>query len=460
MNRKSASLTAGVCSLCITASLVTAPPHAAAAATAPAVQHRTVSTLEQPYELTASIDQLLAVAGLPLNNLNTTINTVGQLLVFVKGLNLAMGHLYTGAWGSVPADLLQAWTDEQKAIQNVIALPAKLIAYDLSVIGGAFGATATAATAAKSGTAVATASAGTTVTGIATLLSLPLQNFNTAVNTVGQLLVFIKGLNSAMGHLYTGDWAAIPTDLAKAFTDEVTAIKNVFALPGKLIAYDLGVIRGAVGATATVAAATTVTSSRVQTLALTAAPSTAGSTGKTAEETSKSGTETKDGTDATDTTEVKDTTETKDPTETKDTTTEVKDPTEVKDTTTEVKTPTDEKTSTETKDTTGTGTTTAGSASGTSTDTTGDKTGDTAGAKDATDGKGSTTGKQGTGKKGSTYGKHARQDDGTNSTASASTGTTKTSTGVGRHRKPEGASSEGSSSSASASSAGGSSAAA
>ncbi len=102
MNRKSASLTAGVCSLCITASLVTAPPHAAAAATAPAVQHRTVSTLEQPYELTASIDQLLAVAGLPLNNLNTTINTVGQLLVFVKGLNLAMGHLYTGAWGFRP----------------------------------------------------------------------------------------------------------------------------------------------------------------------------------------------------------------------------------------------------------------------------------------------------------------------------------------------------------------------
>ncbi|QNJ94618.1 hypothetical protein HZU40_10330 [Mycolicibacterium fluoranthenivorans] len=452
MNRKSASLTAGVCSLCITASLVTAPPHAAAAATAPAVQHRTVSTLEQPYELTASIDQLLAVAGLPLNNLNTTINTVGQLLVFVKGLNLAMGHLYTGAWGSVPADLLQAWTDEQKAIQNVIALPAKLIAYDLAVIGGAFGATATAATAAKSGTAVATASAGSTVTGIATLLSLPLQNFNTAVNTVGQLLVFIKGLNSAMGHLYTGDWAAIPTDLAKAFTDEVTAIKNVFALPGKLIAYDLGVIRGVVGATATVAAATPVASSRVQTLALTAAPSTAGSTVKTAEEASKSGTETKEGTDATDTTEVKDTTETK------DTTTEVKDPTEVKDTTTEVKTPTDEKTSTETKDTTGTDT--AGSESGTSTDTAGDKTGDTAGDKSATDDKGSTTGKQGTGKKGSTYGKHARQDDGTDSTASASTGTTKTSTGAGRHRKPEGASSEGASSSASASSAGGSSAAA
>ncbi len=50
--------------------------------------------------------------------------------------------------------------------------------------------------------------------------------------------------------------------------------------------------------------------------------------------------------------------------------------------------PTDEKTSTETKDTTGSGTTTAGSESGTSTDTTGDKTGDAAGgAKDATDGK-------------------------------------------------------------------------
>lgn len=425
---KPASLTAGVCSLCITASLIVAPPHAAAAAPAPVAPHRTVSVVDQPYELTASIDQLLAVAGLPLNNLNTTINTVGQLLVFVKGLNLAMGHIYTGAWGAVPADLLQAWTDEQTAIRNVIALPAKLIAYDLSVIGGAFGATATAATAATASSAVAAAGAGATVAGLASVLSLPLQNFNTAVNTVGQLLVFVKGLNSALGHLYTGAWASIPTDLAQAFSDEVKAIKNVFALPGKLVAYDLAVIRGAVGATATSAAATPVSSSRVQTLALTAGPSTPGSTAKTAEETSKSGAETKDPSETKDTTEVKDTTtEVKDPAEVKDSTTEVKDttevknPTEVKDTTTEVKDPTEVKDTTGTKDATETK----------------DTTTEVKNTKD------SETGKQSTGKKGS-YGKHARQDD-ADSTPSASTGK-KASTG-GKHRKPEGGSSEGSSAS-------------
>ena len=71
---KSASLTAGVCSLCITASLVAVPPQASAAEL-PAIGHRTVSMVDQPYELTASsqIDNLLLVAGIPFNNLNTTI---------------------------------------------------------------------------------------------------------------------------------------------------------------------------------------------------------------------------------------------------------------------------------------------------------------------------------------------------------------------------------------------------
>jgi predicted component of type VI protein secretion system len=79
------------------------------------------------------------------------------------------------------------------------------------------------------------------------------------------------------------------------------------------------------------------------------------------------------------------------------------------------------------------------------------KSGDTKSgdSKDATDTtKGSTTGKHSAGSTNSgTYGRHARQDDGTGSTASASTGTSTTSSTGGRHRKPEGGSATGSSSS-------------
>ncbi|GAS97314.1 prepilin-type N-terminal cleavage/methylation do main-containing protein, precursor [Mycolicibacterium canariasense] len=76
---------------------------------------------------------------------------------------------------------------------------------------------------------------------------------------------------------------------------------------------------------------------------------------------------------------------------------------------------------------------------------------DKAGDKDATDTtKGSTTSTHSAGSANSgTYGRHARQDDGSGSTASASTGTSTTSSTGGRHRKPEGGSSTGSSSSSS-----------
>ena len=86
---KPASLTAGVCSLCITATMVAVPPHAAAA-DLPVIQHRSVSVSDQPYELTAAsvaLQNLLLVAGIPFNNLNTTLTTLGGLTNFVTGLN-------------------------------------------------------------------------------------------------------------------------------------------------------------------------------------------------------------------------------------------------------------------------------------------------------------------------------------------------------------------------------------
>lgn len=138
---KSASLTAGVCSLCITATMVAAPPHAAAAEL-PVVQHRSVSVLDQPYELTAAsvaLQNLLLVAGIPFNNLNTTLTTLGGLTNFVTGLNQALGNIYKGNWNLVPANLQKAWTDEVAAFQKVLQLPQTLITYNVQALQNLFG---------------------------------------------------------------------------------------------------------------------------------------------------------------------------------------------------------------------------------------------------------------------------------------------------------------------------------
>ncbi len=430
---KPASLTAGVCSLCITASLVVAPPHAAAGQ-APVVQHRSVSVLENPYALTASsqaLQNLLLVAGIPFNNLNTTLSTLGGLTNFVTGLNLALGNIYKGNWDQVPANLAKAWTDEVAAFKKVLALPQTLIKYDAAVIGNFLGGLGAGATLASSNKSVSTAAAALptaqSAAGLLGILSLPFYNVNTTLSTLGGLTNFVTGLNLALGNLYKGNWDQIPANLQKAWTDEVAAFKKVLALPQTLIKYNLAVIGNAFNP-ASATATTFVQSERVSTLALpTAKTSIEAGTPTSADEVTGTKKDTKDSTETKDATEVKDSTETKDTTtEVKDTT-ETKTPTETKDTTTEVKDTTETKTPTETKDTTTE-----------VKDTTETKTGE----KDAKD---TTTGKTTTGKKGSTYGKHARQDDGTDSTVSASTGT-KSSTG-GKHRKTEAGSSEGSSAS-------------
>ena len=432
---KPASLTAGVCSLCITASLIVAPPHAAAAAPAPVAPHRAVSVVDQPYDLTAAsaaLQNLLLVAGIPFNNLNTTLSTLGGLTNFVTGLNQALGNIYKGNWDQVQAGLQKAWNDEVVAFQKVLALPQTLIKYDATVIrnflGSVSGASATLASTNKSVTTTAAAlptAQSPSASALLVVLGIPFNNLNTTLSTLGGLTNFVTGLNLALGNIYKGNWDQVPANLQKAWTDEVAAFKKVLALPQTLLSYNAKAIGNLFNpASATATAATFVQSERVSTLALpTAKTSIEAGTPTSADEVTGTKKDAKDETK--DATEVKDTTtEVKDPTETKDTT-EVKDSTDTKDTTTEVKTPSETKDSTETKDATDVK------------DTTGDKTGE----KDAKDAKGSTTGK----KKGSTYGKHARQDDGTDSTASASTGS-KTSTG-GKHRKPEGGSSEGSSAS-------------
>ncbi|MGK2901457.1 MAG: hypothetical protein ACSLE7_00980, partial [Mycobacterium sp.] len=161
---KPASLTAGVCSLCITAAMVAVPPQAAAAEL-PGVQHRSVSVVNQPYELTALsqavqnlllvgippsnwstpegtalqktqldltearevTEVLLAVLGLPSYYLFTTLATLGGLTNFVTGLNLASGNIYKGNWGAVPDNLKKAWDDEVAAVKAVLNLPKTLV---------------------------------------------------------------------------------------------------------------------------------------------------------------------------------------------------------------------------------------------------------------------------------------------------------------------------------------------
>jgi hypothetical protein len=283
--RKSTSLTAGLCSLCITASIVTATPQAAAAQP-PAVQHRTVSVVEQPYVLTAStqqiIEDLLVVAGLPAYNIYTTVNALGGLTIFVTNTNKALGSIFTGQWGQIPTYLEAAVEDERKAIEKLTALPQTLIDYNTTAIqnlldslggGGSTVAIASAAAPAAATPSAAAASTPEVLSDLLVVAGLPIYNIYTTVNALGGLTVFVTNTNKALGSIFTGQWGQIPTYLEAAVEDERKAIEKLTALPQTLIDYNTTAIQnlldslgGGSSATATIAP-----SSRVQPLTLPAA---------------------------------------------------------------------------------------------------------------------------------------------------------------------------------------------
>ncbi|MGN7780484.1 hypothetical protein ACTJJE_13305, partial [Mycolicibacterium sp. 22603] len=212
---KPLSFTAGACSLCITATMIAIPPQAAAGATTPDIAHRSVSALDQPYQLTnatVTLQNLLLVAGIPFNNLNTTLTTLGGLTNFVTGLNLALGNIYKGNWDLVPANLQKAWSDEVAAFQKVLQLPQTLIEYDTVTIQNfvnslAGNQSSAARSAAAVSPAVLPAAAPTDVTNaLLVVLGIPFNNLNTTLTTLGGLTNFVTGLNLALGNIYKGNW--------------------------------------------------------------------------------------------------------------------------------------------------------------------------------------------------------------------------------------------------------------
>jgi hypothetical protein len=450
---KPASLTAGVCSLCITATMVAVPPHAAAA-DLPVIQHRSVSVSDQPYELTAAsvaLQNLLLVAGIAFNNLNTTLTTLGGLTNFVTGLNQALGNIYKGNWNLVPANLQKAWTDEVAAFQKVLQLPQTLITYNTKTIQnfvnslGAGGSTLAAQSAASTAAALPTAQSDVT-NALLVVLGIPFNNLNTTLTTLGGLTNFVTGLNQALGNIYKGNWNLVPANLQKAWTDEVAAFQKVLQLPQTLINYNVRALQNLFGGVAPASVTSTfVTSERVHTLALpSAAPAIEGSTTESADELTVidvrdaagnaealAGSEVESGTELAvdvDTTAPEDDTEA----DSGDTVDEVDPTAPAEDTTVEAPTEDAPEESSEPA---------AEKPSPADTDPATDVH-DTVDAD--TPDAGATYGKHAL--KGGTSGKHARPDDATDSTASPSTAGSSTDSAPGRHRKAE-SGAEGSSSS-------------
>ncbi|KAA0118384.1 hypothetical protein [Mycolicibacterium sp. P9-22] len=446
---KPASLTAGVCSLCITATMVAIPPHAAAA-DLPVIQHRSVSVSDQPYELTATsvaLQNLLLVAGIPFNNLNTTLTTLGGLTNFVTGLNQALGNIYKGNWDLVPANLQKAWTDEVAAFQKVLQLPQTLITYNTKTIQNfvnslaAGGSTLAVQSAASTAAALPTAQSDVT-NALLVVLGIPFNNLNTTLSTLGGLTNFVTGLNQALGNIYKGNWDLVPANLQKAWTDEVAAFQKVLQLPQTLITYNVRALQNLFGSPAPISVTSTfVTSERVHTLALpSAAPAIESSTPESADELTvigvKGATTAADGAKST-------VTEHDKVTGSPETVDKVDSTVPAEDTTVETPTEAAPEESGEPP---------AEKSAPTDTDQAADA-GNPAEA-DTSDA-GATYGKHAL--KSGTSGKHARPDDATDSTASSSTDGSSTDSAPGRHRKGE-STSEGSSSASS--STGGSSAAA
>jgi hypothetical protein len=133
--RKSTSLVAGVCTVCIaTATGAAQPP------VAPEHHESGVRVVSQEVALTASTGNRLAdIAQLPFQNYFTIASTLGQLAAFVPPVNQAMGAFFQGNFAPIPGLLTKAFNDELAAINNVLQLPGEIISYDLSVIGRAIG---------------------------------------------------------------------------------------------------------------------------------------------------------------------------------------------------------------------------------------------------------------------------------------------------------------------------------
>jgi hypothetical protein len=281
--RQSASLVAGVCTLCVAASGSVTPVASAAAKPLPTSS----PIVSRPYELTASqglLVDLTNVAGIPLENFVTVVNALAGAAGGSNGVggsgatslqalpNLLYSQLVAGTLtqASATTAINAAVALEQTALTTLGATPQKIINFDVTAISNllgdlGFGSLGTAAAAtpfnAKAVTAdVAPADTGTTVN-LANALSLPLQNFVTVLNALAGAAGGSNGLgaggatslqalpNLLYSQLVAGalTQASATTAINAALATEQTALTNLAATPGKIIATDVAAIQKLAG---------------------------------------------------------------------------------------------------------------------------------------------------------------------------------------------------------------------
>jgi hypothetical protein len=304
--RQSASLVAGVCTLCVAASgSVTPLPVAAAAGTSGA-------PVSRPVELTASQGVLIDsinVASLPAQNFITALTAVAGAAggsggnASLQALpNLLYSQLVAGTLTQASANtaINAALANEQTALTALGATPQKIITTDLAAIStlladfglGAIGATAAAtpfrAAAASDATA---ADAGGTTVNLANALSLPLQNFVTVLNALAGAAGGGNGLgaggatslqalpNLLYSQLVAGTLtqASATTAINAALATEQTALTNLAATPQNIITTDVAVLSALFGGLGTTSLATD-RSAITPTVNAAAAPADAGGT--------------------------------------------------------------------------------------------------------------------------------------------------------------------------------------
>ncbi|MET4430242.1 hypothetical protein ABIA65_003548 [Mycolicibacterium sp. 624] len=315
--RTSTSLTAAACTLCIVAASGTMAPQAIAATP---VGSAVTPTVSRSYELTAlpsplllaslslgsagappvmalgraaapsvqsfaapaaTVNEVLALASLPVQNLWTVLTTLGQLTNFVTPLNKAMAlvatGLTTGNWNvdAITAQVQAAIDVTITAIRNIINLPATIINTDIQAIRDVLNPTAQAGLAPFAAVAAApnvmAVQASNPINDFLKVASLPAQNAWTVVTTFGQLTNFVTPLNKAMAlvatGLTTGNWNvdAIGAQVRAAIDVTVTAVRNIVNLPATIIKHDIDTIGGIFNPPAQVTARSAVQTLRTTT---------------------------------------------------------------------------------------------------------------------------------------------------------------------------------------------------
>ena len=264
-SRLSASLMAGVCTVCIAASSGTVAPHTVAAPPAATA----VSVVSARYELMASTTALTAtnaavradllnIAGLPLANLTTAINVSSALTAILFLPNTVYTLVVTGKSDQIPLAIQAAIAKEQAAFKTFAALPKTIAATDVAAFQKLFADIAASKTSVVTTAVESTAVKAAAVTPAATppithsqqvfadflnVVGLPLANLTTAINAGSALTAILFLPNTLYTLVVTGMSSQIPVAIQAAITKEKAAFTTFAALPKTIVATDVAAVK-------------------------------------------------------------------------------------------------------------------------------------------------------------------------------------------------------------------------